>query len=209
MCGLADCLVFDGREAPKSAAPRIGTACVLLIRPGAPSRTWRSHTAPRAASPPGAAGAPARPSHAGLGTLARGSLRWRSATRALQHGPAQPGGLHQQERPEQRRAQQRADGGDGAGPGRSVPPDQADGQAAEATAEAIRGASGPSTTPRLRVANAASTMPGSSAGAGGPPPTLNPSAGEWPPLPGRYRMVRATSTPASSSGGIGPPPAAC
>src|SRR5271169_2679006 len=50
---------------------------------------------------------------------------------------------------------------------------------------AIRGASGPSTTPRLRVANAASTMPGSSAGAGGPPPTLNPSAGEWPPLAGQ------------------------
>ena len=68
---------------------------------------------------------------------------------------------------------------------------------------AIKGASGPSTTPRHKVANAASTMPGSSIGEGGPSPALNPSAGEWPPLPGRYRMVRATSTPASTSGGIG------
>ena len=68
---------------------------------------------------------------------------------------------------------------------------------------AIRGASGPSTTPRLKVAKAASTMPGSSTGAGGPAPTLNPSAGEWPPLPGRYRMVAATSSPASTSGRIG------
>ena len=68
---------------------------------------------------------------------------------------------------------------------------------------AISGASGPSTTPRLKVANAASTMPGSSIGDGGPSPALNPSAGEWPPLPGRYRMVRPTSTPASSSGRMG------
>jgi hypothetical protein len=50
---------------------------------------------------------------------------------------------------------------------------------------AISGASGPSTTPRHRVANAASTIPGSSIGDGGPSPALNPSAGEWPPLPGR------------------------
>ena len=50
---------------------------------------------------------------------------------------------------------------------------------------AIRGASGPSTTPRLKVANAASTMPGSSTGAGGPSPALNPSAGEWPPCAGQ------------------------
>ena len=40
-------------------------------------------------------------------------------------------------------------------------------------------------------------------GDGGPSPILNPSAGEWPPLPGRYRIVRPTSTPASSSGRIG------
>jgi hypothetical protein len=65
------------------------------------------------------------------------------------------------------------------------------------------GASGPSTTPRLKVAKAANTMPGSSTGEGGPSPVLNPSAGEWPPLPGRYPIVKLTSTPASSSGGIG------
>jgi glyoxylase-like metal-dependent hydrolase (beta-lactamase superfamily II) len=52
-----------------------------------------------------------------------------------------------------------------------------------------------------QVANAASRMPGSSAGEGGPSPILNPSAGEWPPLPGRYRRVRPTSTPASSGRG--------
>ena len=46
-------------------------------------------------------------------------------------------------------------------------------------------------------------MPGSSTGEGGPAPILNPSAGEWPPLPGRYRRVRPTSTPASSSGRSG------
>ena len=42
---------------------------------------------------------------------------------------------------------------------------------------AIRGASGPSTTPRLRVASEARMTPGSSAGEGAPPPALNPSAG--------------------------------
>ena len=68
---------------------------------------------------------------------------------------------------------------------------------------AISGASGPRTTPRLRVAKAASTMPGSSMGLAGPPPALNPSAGEWPPVPGRYRRVRATSTPATASGSRG------
>ena len=68
---------------------------------------------------------------------------------------------------------------------------------------AISGPSGPSTTPRLKVAKAASTMPGSSIADGGPPPALNPSAGEWPPVPGRYFRVRLTSTPASSSGRMG------
>jgi hypothetical protein len=68
---------------------------------------------------------------------------------------------------------------------------------------AIMGASGPSTTPRLKVARAASRMPGSSIGEGGPAPALNPSAGEWPPLPGRYRIATATSSPASNSGGTG------
>ena len=49
---------------------------------------------------------------------------------------------------------------------------------------AISGASGPSTTPKHRVAREANTMPGSSIGSTGPP-VLNPSAGLWPALPGR------------------------
>ena len=49
---------------------------------------------------------------------------------------------------------------------------------------AISGASGPSTTPRLSVANDATAIPGSSIGSTGPP-ALNPSAGLCPPVPGR------------------------
>ena len=49
---------------------------------------------------------------------------------------------------------------------------------------AISGASGPSTTPRLSVANDARMTPGSSIGSTGPPAT-NPSAGLCPPVPGR------------------------
>ena len=49
---------------------------------------------------------------------------------------------------------------------------------------AISGASGPSTAPKLRVANAAMMMPGSSIGGTGPD-GLNPSAGLCPPVPGR------------------------
>ena len=66
---------------------------------------------------------------------------------------------------------------------------------------AINGASGPSTTPRLRVAKAARAMPGRSIGLTGP--VLNPSAGLCPAVPGRYRMVRLTSTPAVTSSGTG------
>ena len=50
---------------------------------------------------------------------------------------------------------------------------------------AISGASGPSTAPRLSVASAARTTPGSSRPVAGPPPVWNPKAGECPPLPGR------------------------
>ena len=67
---------------------------------------------------------------------------------------------------------------------------------------AIRGASGPRTTPRLRVANEAMTIPGSSIGGTGPD-ALNPSAGLCPAVPGRYRIVSATSRPLSASSGIG------
>ena len=49
---------------------------------------------------------------------------------------------------------------------------------------AISGASGPNTTPRLSVANAAATMPNNSTGCTGPP-DLKPSEGSWPPVPGK------------------------
>ena len=67
---------------------------------------------------------------------------------------------------------------------------------------AIRGASGPRTAPRLSVVSAASTMPGNSLSTGGPP-AWNPKAGEWPPLPGRYRMVNPVSSPHSTNQGTG------
>jgi hypothetical protein len=50
---------------------------------------------------------------------------------------------------------------------------------------AMRGASGPSTAPRLSVASEASTMPGRSRLPDGPPAALKPRAGEWPAVPGR------------------------
>ena len=68
---------------------------------------------------------------------------------------------------------------------------------------AISGASGPSTTPRLRVAKEAMMMPGSSIGSTGPPDALKPSAGLWPPVPGRYCRVNATSRPLIVSGSSG------
>ena len=68
---------------------------------------------------------------------------------------------------------------------------------------ATRGASGPTTAPRLSVAKAAKAMPGSSRPAAGPPPAVKPSAGEWPPLPGRYRMANAVNNPHSTSQGSG------
>ena len=49
---------------------------------------------------------------------------------------------------------------------------------------AISGASGPSTAPSARVANEARITAGSSLGSVAPP-ALNPSAGLWPPVPGR------------------------
>ncbi len=67
---------------------------------------------------------------------------------------------------------------------------------------AIRGASGPRTTPRLRVANEAMTTPGKSIGSG-VPPVWKPSAGEWPAVPGRYRMVEPTNRPATARRGRG------
>ena len=67
---------------------------------------------------------------------------------------------------------------------------------------AISGASGPSTAPNESVASAARKTPGSSIGGSGPP-TWNPSAGEWPPVPGRWRIASATSSPESASSGSG------
>ena len=68
---------------------------------------------------------------------------------------------------------------------------------------AMSGASGPSTAPRLRVASAASATPGRSRSRGAAPPMAKPSAGEWPAVPGRWRMVRAVSSPASATQGTG------
>ena len=68
---------------------------------------------------------------------------------------------------------------------------------------AISGPSGPSTAPRLSVVSAARTMPTSSRPLGGLPPVLNPKAGEWPPVPGRYRMVNAVNSPHSTNHGTG------
>ncbi len=68
---------------------------------------------------------------------------------------------------------------------------------------AINGASGPSTAPRLSVVSAARMMQMSSGPVGGPPPVLNPKAGEWPPLPGRYRMVSPVNSPHSTNQGTG------
>src|SRR6478735_1667893 len=68
---------------------------------------------------------------------------------------------------------------------------------------AISGPSGPSTAPRLSVVSAARIMPTSSRPLGGPPPVLKPKAGEWPAVPGRYRMVDAVNSPHSTNQGTG------
>ena len=68
---------------------------------------------------------------------------------------------------------------------------------------AISGDSGPSTSPRPRVASAASRMPGTSRGSTTPPPVFRPSAGTWPPPPGRRTIATAVSSPASASHGSG------
>ncbi len=66
----------------------------------------------------------------------------------------------------------------------------------------MSGASGPRTAPRLKVAREATTTPGRST-ISGVPPVWNPSAGEWPPVPGRYRMAEATTNPATANGTSG------
>ena len=53
------------------------------------------------------------------------------------------------------------------------------------------------------MVSAASATPTSSRPVGGPPPALNPKAGEWPPVPGRYRMVNAVNSPHSTNHGTG------
>ena len=68
----------------------------------------------------------------------------------------------------------------------------------------MSGASGPSTTPKTSVPREASTTPGSSAGGSGPV-VLKPSAGEWPPVPGRNSIAAATTTPASAEDRQQPP----
>ena len=60
---------------------------------------------------------------------------------------------------------------------------------------AMSGASGPMTAPSPSETTAARKTPGSSMGVGAPSPALNPSAGECPPRPGRYRMIGADEEP--------------
>ena len=84
---------------------------------------------------------------------------------------------------------------------RRVALDQVDGEDSEAAADRDQRRLRARTTPRLRVANEAMTMPGSSIGGTGPD-ALNPSAGLCPAVPGRYRIVSATSRPLSASSGI-------
>ena len=67
---------------------------------------------------------------------------------------------------------------------------------------AIRGASGPSTAPKIKVARAARMTPGNSAGVGARC-VLKPSAGCAPPVPGRYLIARPVSTPPTASTGSG------
>ena len=62
---------------------------------------------------------------------------------------------------------------------------------------AMSGASGPSTRPRPRVANAARAMPGTMFGS--LPPIWSPLAGTCPPLPGRRTIANATGSPARPS----------
>ncbi len=66
---------------------------------------------------------------------------------------------------------------------------------------AINGASGPSTSPRPRVASAASAMPGTMSGV--VLPICRPCAGTWPPSPGSFTIANATGIPASTNTGIG------
>ncbi|CAM5569863.1 hypothetical protein SALBM135S_00445 [Streptomyces alboniger] len=66
---------------------------------------------------------------------------------------------------------------------------------------AIRGASGPRTTPSGRVASAATMTPGSSRGPTGAPPS--PCTGGCPPPPGARATTGARTAPASASAGRG------
>ncbi len=75
-------------------------------------------------------------------------------------------------------------------------------QAARPPPRATSGASGPRTAPNESVASAASAMPGSSFAAN-TPLALKPSAGECPPVPGKYWIVRATRMPPTASIGNG------
>ncbi len=75
-------------------------------------------------------------------------------------------------------------------------------QAASPPPSAMSGASGPSTAPKPSVASAASATPASSLG-GKTPLALKPSAGECPPVPGKYVIERATRMPPTASSGNG------
>ena len=66
----------------------------------------------------------------------------------------------------------------------------------------MSGISGPRTAPKISVARAARTTPGSWAGVGAPC-ILKPPAGEGPPSPGRYLIAAAAIRPPSASTGSG------
>src|SRR5262249_5961544 len=80
--------------------------------------------------------------------------------------------------------------------------------AASPLPSATSGPSGPTPAPKHREASAASRTPGMSAGLGGAP-ALTPSAGEWPPFPGRYSMAAPAINPPAASIGKGHQPGAC
>nr|BFE73214.1 hypothetical protein GCM10020092_065150 [Actinoplanes digitatis] len=67
---------------------------------------------------------------------------------------------------------------------------------------ATSGPSGPTTAPRPMPAVAAIAIPGRARGSGSPP-GWNPSTGDSPPRPGRYRTVSPTIVPAATSGTTG------
>ena len=109
-----------------------------------------------------------------------------------QRHAADAGGLHDQERAEDRGAEQGADRREAAGRGhdgqrhrRRVLLEQAHGQRGEAAADRDQRRLRPEHRAQAQGREGGEDDAGELAVAGGPPPVLKPNAGEWPPLPGR------------------------